>query len=239
MHPYLHTIKTRYRISYTSTTLFILSFTIALISLFLTNLFSNISSYWSIDTTDTPPVPDLFFEKFTHQPSLSIYIEYTMNIFITITFLFILFRRDAIILYFKVFICMSITYLLRMSLIAITNFPSPTYDCIKVVNNFMFSFTYNRCGDLMFSGHTLIVTLCVLVWHSYDIFVIKYLGVVCRIIAYVVGGGILVCILWARNHYTVDVLLGFYLTVFVWVLYGFVWNDYLVLEECFKNMVIE
>lgn len=239
MPPFITKIKTYYQLTHTSLALITLSSSINLITLFLTNLISNIASYWSIDITDMPPVPDLFFESTIQHRSLTSIAELCMNIFLILTIFCILLRRDALKLYFRISICMSITYFLRMSIIIITNFPSPNVECEKIVSNFFTRFTYNRCGDLMFSGHTLIVSLCVLVWHSYDIFKGIVLRVISRLVAYVLGIFILINILVARNHYTVDVILGVYVTGFVWVIYGFVWEQFLCKEEYFKHLVVE
>lgn len=236
MHALLEKIKTRYQINKTSTILLLASFTVAMSSLFITNLFSNISSYWSVDIEEAPPIPDLFFEIFNHR-LLTFYVDTMMNLFVAATMMCILFRRDAIKIYFRVFVCLSITYFLRMSLITITNLPSPNDDCIKIVRNFLTSFTYNRCGDLMFSGHTLMVSICVFTWHSYRILNDKRLSMLACVMAWVTGVVILLLILVSRNHYTVDVLLGFYITGCVWIIYGFVWDNFLSKEPVFKNII--
>lgn len=237
MHPLFHKIKTRYQLDRSSLLILAISLACIIFSLLMANVFSNISSFWSVDTDQILPIPDLFFESFETR-EFSSYVDIMMNIFITTTLISILIRRDAIKIYFRLFICLSITYFIRMSIITVTNLPPPYTDCVKIVEKFLTTFTYKRCGDLLFSGHTLMVSACVFTWHSYRIFNSYKLSVIGRVIAWIIGCSILIGILVSRNHYTIDVMLGFYIMGCVWIIYGFIWDNYLVNEDKFKSVVI-
>lgn len=232
MHILLRKFQERYKITKTSSLLFIVSFSIAIFSLLLMNTMANISSFWSVDKEDGPPLPDMFFEYSSRKPFAKI-VDILMNTLIGMTIFLIFIKREAIQIFFRFFVCLSISYFLRMSTVGLTNLPSPNVDCLKIVNNMLTTFTFNRCGDAMFSGHTLIVMICALTWSSYDL--LPYLSNMVWVFSFIIFMGIL----FARNHYTIDVLLAIYITGSVWVIYGWIWDRYLCKEEIFSHLIIE
>lgn len=229
--------KRRYKITKKSAALLAGSFLFGLFTLLLMNTMANISSYWSVGTT-LEPLPDFTFEVFSEQGSRTL-VDYLMNSLIAITMLCILIRRNAIEIYFRFFVCMMIAYLLRMTTVSFTNLPSPNSTCIKIVKNMLTTFTYERCGDLIFSGHSLIVMVCALIWSSYDLLLNKNLSRLGCVSAWAVSFTIFMLILTTRNHYTVDVLLSIYVTGSIWIIYGFVWEKYLAKEDIFECFIIE
>ena len=74
------------------------------------------------------------------------------------------------------------------------------------------------CGDMIFSGHTMMLVLCGCIWHSYYKFVKASINLVkCLIwICVVTGSTMLIAV---RLHYTVDVILAFYFTITIWGAY--------------------
>lgn len=82
------------------------------------------------------------------------------------------------------------------------------------------------CGDMVFSGHTMLIMLFGLTFHTYHRRTDSYWavnGVKTLIWVMCVVG--LLAILATRLHYTIDVLLGMYLSLTVWSSYHRIAND--------------
>ena len=81
------------------------------------------------------------------------------------------------------------------------------------------------CGDMIYSGHTMLFVLFALVWHTYyseNVFgFINY--VKCAIWGYTIVS--LLFIVGIHMHYTVDVALALYFTVTVWSSYHRIAED--------------
>jgi len=88
------------------------------------------------------------------------------------------------------------------------------------------------CGDMVFSGHTMLLMLFSLTFHTYHKRTQTYWalnGVKTAVWAWCVVG--LLAILATRLHYTIDVLLGMYLSLTVWSSYHRIANDVLLGRE--------
>lgn len=233
----LQNAKQRYKINKSSITLLSISLIVSAISLLLMNTMANIASFWSLEKSEGP-LPDYSFELFEIK-KLKALVDVFMNTFIIVTALCILLRRDALAIYFRSMTCMNISYFVRMTTVSITNLPTPNLNCRKIVNNMFTTFTYDRCGDLMFSGHSLVVMMCAMVWSTYNLLLDKRLSRLGCISAWAVSLTIFMFILITRNHYTIDVLISVYVTGTIWVIYGFIWEKYLSKEDIFKSLIIE
>lgn len=83
------------------------------------------------------------------------------------------------------------------------------------------------CGDLIFSGHTVVFVLCALVWHNYyrnsttTLNAVKLIVWVCSIM----GTALL---LVTRMHWTIDIALAYYITTSLWNFYHGVCNALIV-----------
>merc|ERR1711920_534669 len=80
------------------------------------------------------------------------------------------------------------------------------------------------CGDMVFSGHTMLMVMCAMTWHTYYKWVpgsINYVKVTIWIIT-IFG---LMIIIWVRMHYTLDVILALYFTITLWGSYHRFAND--------------
>lgn len=116
-------------------------------------------------------------------------------------------------------------YLYRACTVSVTTLPATSLNCAPVVSTgksfgemLVISFkmiigTVKACTDLIYSGHTMVFTTCAVQWRVYC----RY-----RFISYYVyvhaGVGIVLVVL-TRLHYTVDVLLGLFLTLGFWSVY--------------------
>lgn len=90
------------------------------------------------------------------------------------------------------------------------------------------------CGDLIFSGHTVLFVLCALVWHTYY----KSFGVInpCKLLIWVLSVVGTVLLLVTRMHWTIDILLAYYVTVTLWNFYHAVCNN-LQHGHCMNHVV--
>jgi len=142
-------------------------------------------------------------------------------------------------------------FLLRGFTIMVTMLPNPLHDCVStadvdgqsVAGPFLQALLIltgqsSTCADVLFSGHTVNLTLMALVWHHYS-HVVPVVDSGCNAFCarlckprlhstalspvkltgwLIVIGGYLI-IIATHFHYSVDVWIGFLMTMFVWKLY--------------------
>jgi len=122
--------------------------------------------------------------------------------------------------------------LLRSITVISTSLPDPSPQCLQLhlkgkynqKDSFQSLFTglkqtlvplqSSTCGDLIFSGHTVFMTLCVLIWKKY----FEYHPWVWIIVLIVALFGIW-SIIATRFHYSIDVILAVILTFYIWSRY--------------------
>lgn len=135
----------------------------------------------------------------------------------------------------RTILCMGTLFLLRGFSIICTVLPNPAKDCVSDVlageeTSIALEAWYIilgwrvTCADVLYSGHTVNLTLSVLVWWNYshlcpigqchaDTFPFgKTLATIWCAVGYLL-------IIITHFHYTVDVWLGFWMTYFVWNFY--------------------
>ncbi|KAJ3303079.1 hypothetical protein HDV03_004240 [Kappamyces sp. JEL0829] len=113
--------------------------------------------------------------------------------------------------------CMSLAYILRSTVVAITNMPDPRSSCEKVTpSTLLTNFSTHRCGDAMFSGHTVLMSLFALcvTTHFPQTRPLLYRVVVCLAWTWAFVG--MLSILINRTHYSSDVLVALYICHGVW-----------------------
>lgn len=79
------------------------------------------------------------------------------------------------------------------------------------------------CGDLAVSGHSIILVMCAMLWHTYYPSV-RGMNVV-KFFMWLVCYAGLFAILLVRLHYTLDIILAVYLTITVWCQYHRIAHD--------------
>jgi membrane-associated phospholipid phosphatase len=142
-------------------------------------------------------------------PNLSEYYLLT-DFFVSILVIavFILYYKDTKL---TTFILMAMTIFLMKYIIQIlTILPDPTVNLsCKTRHNFIFKFIFGNCNDMMFSGHTAISILCLIFLME------KIKGIMIYLYIFLV---VFVAILSiaVRNHYTIDVVMAFFVVYFVW-----------------------
>jgi hypothetical protein len=120
----------------------------------------------------------------------------------------------------RVFFITGTVYLLRAMTVIVTVLPNPLLECKSEPHEDLFFdawllFTAHRtsCGDVFFSGHTIIFTCGMLVWLTYS----RHAAL--RIIATTLGVIGMVSLVASAYHYTIDVIVGFWVTNWIWTMY--------------------
>ena len=123
----------------------------------------------------------------------------------------------------KMLLCMGCMYFLRAISIVLTVFPNPDGSCKSDKPKYPLPFEVFRvmlrlrvtCKDVFFSGHTGFIMFCDFVtWHCLSR-VKRTLAVINRL--YV--GSICLAIIASKFHYTIDVVTGAVVSVFIWNLF--------------------
>jgi hypothetical protein len=122
-------------------------------------------------------------------------------------------------------ICQS----LRITSFLVTSLPGPNYHCRPgsehydpphtVGDIFLRQDALYGCGDLVFSSHTIFITLCCLTYFKYgrNLFLKKALVVLLVVFALLVVA--------ARKHYSLDVVVALYTVPLVWTMYDRYYPD--------------
>jgi hypothetical protein len=114
-------------------------------------------------------------------------------------------------------------YVIRAITVVLTVLPNPLVECESNPSDNLFYdalqiFLLKRttCGDVFFSGHTIIFTLAGAIWTTYSrnsmmrtlMTVISFLG--------------MISLVGSAYHYTVDVMFGYFVTSWVWAMYHWI-----------------
>ncbi|PVU98360.1 hypothetical protein BB559_001643 [Furculomyces boomerangus] len=115
----------------------------------------------------------------------------------------------------------SVALVLRITTVATTSVPDPRLDCEFITGNVFTSVSLHRCGDAVYSGHTTVYAICFLTWFSF-----APKNLFGRISTFLIGclaiaGSVI--IIANRAHYTIDVLLAWYISVGAWYSVAWVW----------------
>ncbi|KAG9393314.1 PAP2 superfamily C-terminal [Carpediemonas membranifera] len=124
---------------------------------------------------------------------------------------------------------LGVCYLIRIFSIASTILPDPDQRCMENAEGyqsglFLVPFRYvlgtaTLCSDLVFSGHTCTATLVLLIVASSDrsrVFAFRLLTIFILLVEYV---ALVICIIGARFHYSVDVYIGAVISLCVFIIY--------------------
>jgi len=175
-----------------------------------------------------PPLQDLF----NHLPNLSAeqqVVDVLLNVLLVFTLLCaILFPPTwtaVAVVYRRMFWVTGMLYLYRALTLTVTTLPTTMLDCVPLVTTGesamrIFSLavqqmmgTAHTCSDLIYSGHTMIFTMCAIQFRVYSPY--RWLSYYAYCHAAV---GISLIVL-THMHYSVDVLLGLFITYGFWSVY--------------------
>ncbi|KAG0210963.1 hypothetical protein BGX28_008671 [Mortierella sp. GBA30] len=200
------------------------------LSLYFMNVMANVASYLSPDNTQTPTLTDRLFEAI---PSITLLwlTDLADVLLFAPTVILVLTHYRPLYLLCKVLLTWALCNLMRITTIAITSFPDPRSGCVHSVGEFFSTFTLHRCGDCMFSGHTVIFVISALVWtsHGYHRFPhrLRWLAWICMIFVWCLCIGSAFIIIANRAHYTVDVLVAFYVAGGNFYLWTYIFDRYI------------
>jgi len=117
----------------------------------------------------------------------------------------------------------GVTALFRCVCLAATSYPDPnklcqSYRSPETAGAFWLETIIHHgfltCGDLMFSGHTLIYVLCALTWHKWTSFIEK-------VVIWILMIGACISLVATHMHYTDDVIIAFYISVTSFYIYHY------------------
>ncbi|KAG0360792.1 sphingomyelin synthase [Podila minutissima] len=220
----------RYKFTRQSILVTFLSIAIFALTLYFMNVMANVASYLSPNNTTTPKLSDRLFDAI---PSITLLwlTDLADALLFAPTILLVLTHYRPLYLLCKVLLTWALCNLMRITTVAITSFPDPRNGCQHTVGEFFTTFLLHRCGDCMFSGHTVIFVISALVWtsHGYHRFPRRYrwLAWVCMLFVWALCIGSAFIIIANRAHYTVDVLVAFYVAGGNWYLLTYLLDRYI------------
>lgn len=113
-------------------------------------------------------------------------------------------------------------YFLRAMTVVATVLPNPLLECESQWHDnipydafLIFTLQRTSCGDVFFSGHTIIFTIALCVWTTYS------RSSVMKSVATVAGIVGMLSLIMSSYHYTIDVAVGWAVTSYVWTMYHY------------------
>jgi len=198
---------------------------------------------------DRPPLPDIILDNVTYQHWGLDVSEYIILISTWGAFLVCIFHKHRCVVLRRVFIMVGLHYYYRAITMFVTVLPvaDEQYKCapqlnsteitagviatrvIKLLSGFGLSINGEHvyCGDYIYSGHTMTLVMGYLVVKAYSPkrwFLLHYASF-CLSFA-----GILFLVL-ARGHYSIDVVIAYWITTRVWYIYHTMSNNGPLLKD--------
>ncbi|XP_026852293.2 phosphatidylcholine:ceramide cholinephosphotransferase 2 [Electrophorus electricus] len=203
------------------------------LNLFLTTVMITIVNDRVPDKSTNPPLPDKFFD-YVARVAWAFSVSEVIGMLLVFAWLTQwLFLKHKSIVGRRFFFLMGTLYLYRIITMYVTTLPVPSMhmECApKLYNNSVAKLSrvvqlflggglsitgsHIMCGDFLYSGHTVILTLTFLFIREYSPRSLWWYHLVCWLLS-VVG---VVFILLAHEHYTVDVVVAYFITsrLFCW-----------------------
>ncbi|KAG0281226.1 sphingomyelin synthase [Linnemannia exigua] len=220
----------RYRFTRQSILCTFLAVAIFALTLYFMNVMANVASYLSPDNTKVPKMSDRLFEAI---PSIKLLwlTDLADALLFVPTIILVLTHYRPLYLLCKVLLTWALCNLMRITTIAITSFPDPRDGCVHSVDEFFTTFLLHRCGDCMFSGHTVIFVISALVWtsHGYHRFPrrFRWLAWISLFLVWALCFGSAIIVIANRAHYTVDVMVAFYVAGGNWYIFTYLFDHYI------------
>jgi len=189
-----------------------------------------------------PPLPDLVLDNTTYHPALLTISEIIIIVSTAVGGLVCVFHHHRMIVFRRVFLLLGLLYIYRGMTMFVTVLPisDPNYTCAPKLNHTItFVELLSRvativsggglsmngkqiyCGDFIFSGHTMVLLLGFFVVREYSPrrFLLLH---ICSFLLTVAG---VVMLLISRGHYSIDVLIAYWVTSRVWWTYHTLANN--------------
>ncbi|KAK3923766.1 Phosphatidylcholine:ceramide cholinephosphotransferase 1 [Frankliniella fusca] len=191
------------------------------------------------------PLPDIFFE-FLPQVDWALDVsEIIIMVSSNVTFLIMLFHKHRFIVFRRMFLIVALLYLMRSVTMYVTVLPmsSTTYYCSpkanvttpwllttrvwQLMSGFGLSINgkHTYCGDFIFSGHTVFLTICYLFINEYSPDSPKRIFQLLSWISCISSSIAVFFVLLARGHYTIDVIIAYFVTTRTFWIYHTLANN--------------
>ncbi|VDO98329.1 unnamed protein product [Soboliphyme baturini] len=209
---------------------------IAFLMLVLSAVINLLALAWIHDRVPaSSPLPDLFFRIFPHFPRALDFSEYFI-LFNSLAMFFLCFiHKYRWMVLRRVFFISSLLYLGRSVCLLVTQVPvaDTTYVCSPKLNVTTIAVVFSRashlffgvglnisgrytlCGDYIYSGHTVVLILAYLVVKEYSptrFWIFHW-------ITWLVSLAGIFCLLISHGHYSVDVVIAYFITTRTFWLY--------------------
>lgn len=165
-------------------------------------------------------LPDVFYEFIGYIDDLWMTDMFDALIFFP-TVLLVLSHQRPWRVVSRLLLAWGMASLIRITTVAITSVPDPRPTCEYVTGNVFTTFALHRCGDAIYSGHTLIFVICSMAWASFAPKNWLGRGLTACAFALSIAGSLI--IIANRSHYTIDVLLAWYIAPGAWYTVAWFW----------------
>ncbi|OMJ11949.1 Phosphatidylinositol:ceramide inositolphosphotransferase [Smittium culicis] len=165
-------------------------------------------------------LPDVGFE-IIKQTTMLWYTDFCVTLMIIFAVLNLLIYDRPWRYFCRFLLAWSIALILRITTVATTSVPDPRLDCEFITGNPFTSVALHRCGDAIYSGHSTVYAICFMSLVSFS-----PRNIYGRIATILVGGFALsgsIIIVANRAHYTIDVLIAWYISIGSWYFVGYFW----------------
>lgn len=197
------------------------------------------------------PLPDVFLDKVPAVDWTLDVSEVQIIICSNTCVLLVLFHQHRFIVARRIFLMMSLLYLMRSLTMFVTNLPVPstTYYCSPKSNSTTIATAFSRaihlisgfglsingkhvyCGDFIYSGHTVMLVLSYLVISEYsprNFLVLHWAAWVNALVG-------VFMVLIAHGHYTIDIIIAYYVTTRLFWTYHTLANNAQLLKQNGNN----
>lgn len=209
----------------------VLNFLLTTVSLSVTHELRN---------TNIPPLPDLALDNIPYKPWALDASEVLIMFAALVAAVVVFSHKHRYILIRRVSLNVGILYGYRAVTMLVTSLPSANraYFCdaqlnhtisvgevahrvVKIWSGFGLSINGQHvyCGDWIFSGHTMVLILCYLIVEEYSDSRYRLVWLVQWLLALVAWVGVAMLML-ARGHYSVDVVIAYFVTTRVWYIHN-------------------
>ncbi|XP_076019181.1 phosphatidylcholine:ceramide cholinephosphotransferase 2 [Genypterus blacodes] len=210
------------------------AFLYALFNLVFTTVIITIVHERVPDKSVSPPLPDKFFDYVDRVPWAFTVTEVNGLILVGLWSIQWLFLKHKSIVGRRCFFLIGTLYMYRCVTMYITTLPVPgkhmvcapklendstgkIWRILKLISGGGLSLTGSHlmCGDFLYSGHTVVLTLSYLFIKEYSPPWLRWYQWLCWLLS--ASGA--VCILIAHEHYSIDVVIAYYITTRIFWLY--------------------
>jgi len=190
---------------------------------------------------EDPPLPDSVLDSVTYWSSGVVVSESIMSLAMLTAFISVMMHKHRSIILRRIFFIVGLMYIYRAITMSITVLPKPDvhWDCPKQNSTLSVQDVWHKltkvagdggislgdkqqfCGDYIFSGHTMVLIISYLIVKEYTPNSFSLLHWF-SFLLFLAG---ISSLLLGRGHYTIDVLLGYWVTTRVWAIYHTLSNN--------------